>query len=193
LSRDLRIAVIDQNPLRAAIIEEGLRAAGHTSVVRIDDTAELLDRIRAIDPDVILIDLESPSRDVLEQMFKVSRSVARPVAMFVDRSDAATIDAGVSAYIVDGLRKDRVKTILDMTISRFNAFAKLKKELETAISRPAATPVAFDGPAFSSNDIASYLVALKAKRQGDRRVRCTIDAQRGQYFANLAPRYSLAG
>src|SRR5437660_496897 len=81
LGRDLRIAVVDKNPLRAAIIVEGLRAAGHTSVVRIDDTAELLDRIRSIDPDVILIDLESPSRDVLEQMFKVSRSVARPVAM----------------------------------------------------------------------------------------------------------------
>jgi two-component system, response regulator / RNA-binding antiterminator len=139
LSRDLRIAVIDKNPLRAAIIEEGLRAGGHASVVRIDDTADLLDRIRAIDPDVILIDLESPSRDVLEQMFKMSRSVARPVAMFVDRSDAATIDAaidaGVSAYIVDGLRKDRVKPILDMTISRFNAFAKLKKELETVKSQ----------------------------------------------------------
>jgi response regulator NasT len=139
LSRDLRIAVIDANPLRAAIIEEGLRAAGHTSVVRIDDTAELLDRIRAIDPDVILIDLESPSRDVLEQMFMVSRSVARPIAVFVDRSDGATIDAaidaGVSAYIVDGLRKDRVKPILDITISRFNAFAKLKNELETAKSQ----------------------------------------------------------
>ena len=139
MSRDLRIAVVDKNPLRAAILEEGLRAAGHKSVVRIDDTAELLDRIRAIDPDVILIDLESPSRDVLEQMFKVSRSVARPVAMFVDRSDAATIDAaidaGVSAYIVDGLRKERVKPIVDMTISRFNAFAKLKKELETAKSQ----------------------------------------------------------
>jgi two-component system, response regulator / RNA-binding antiterminator len=132
LSRDLRIAVIDKNPLRAAVLEEGLRAAGHTSVVHIDDTAELLERIRAIDPDVILIDLESPSRDILVQMFKVSRSVARPVAMFVDRSDAAMIDAGVSAYIVDGLRKDRVKPILDTTISRFNAFAKLKKELEMA-------------------------------------------------------------
>jgi hypothetical protein len=63
LSRDLRIAVIDKNPLRAAILEEGFRAAGHMSVVRIDDTEELLDRIRAIDPDVILIDLESPSRN----------------------------------------------------------------------------------------------------------------------------------
>jgi CheY-like chemotaxis protein len=65
-------AVIDKNPLRAAVLEEGLRAAGHTSVVHIDDTAELLERIRAIDPDVILIDLESSSRDILEQMFKVS-------------------------------------------------------------------------------------------------------------------------
>ena len=139
MSRNLRIAVIDKNPLRAAIIEEGLHAAGQMSAVRIDDTAELLDRIRAIDPDVILIDLESPSRDVLEQMFKVSRSVARPVAMIVIRSDAAAIDAaidaGLSAYIVDGHRKDRVKPILDMTISRFNAFAKLKKELETAKSQ----------------------------------------------------------
>jgi two-component system, response regulator / RNA-binding antiterminator len=139
VSRDLCIAVIDKNPLRAAILEEGLRAAGHRSVVRINDTAKLLDRIRAIGPDVILIDLESPSRDVLEQMFEVSRSVARPLAMFVDRSDAASIDAaidaGVSAYIVDGLRKERVKSILDMTISRFNAFAKLKKELETAKSQ----------------------------------------------------------
>ncbi|MGH6849478.1 MAG: ANTAR domain-containing response regulator [Methylocella sp.] len=139
MSRDLRIAVIDKNPLRAAILEEGLRAAGHKSVVRIDATADLLDRIHAIDPDVIFIDLETPSRDGLEQMFKVSRSVARPVAMFVDHSDAATIDAaidaGVSAYVVDGLRKDRVKPILDMTISRFNAFAKLKKELEMAKSQ----------------------------------------------------------
>lgn len=136
MSRDLRIAVVDKNPLRAAVLEEGLRAAGHTSVMRIDDTADLLDRIRAIDPDVILIDLESPSRDTLEQMFMVSRSIARPIAMFVDQSDTemieAAIDAGVSAYVVDGLRKERIKPILDTTISRFNAFAKLKSELEAA-------------------------------------------------------------
>jgi response regulator NasT len=131
--RDLRIAVIDKNPVRAAILEEGLREARHLSVVRIDDTVDLLDRLRELDPDVILIDLESPSRDVLEQMFQVSRTVARPVAMFVDRSDSAmieaAIEAGVSAYIVDGLRKERIKAILDTTISRFNAFAKLKEEL----------------------------------------------------------------
>jgi response regulator NasT len=94
----------------------------------------LLARIYAIDPDVILIDLENPSRDVLEQMFQVSRAVKRPIAMFVDQSDSASIqasvDAGVSAYIVDGLRKERVKHILDLCISRFHAFSRLQTELE---------------------------------------------------------------
>src|SRR3989441_4348507 len=130
----LKIVIVDQNPIRAAILEDGLREAGYVHVVRIDETSHLLARIYSIDPDVILIDLEDPSRDVLEQMFQVSRAVRRPVAMFVDQSDAASIqasvDAGVSAYIVDGLKKERIKPILDLCISRFNAFSKLQDELD---------------------------------------------------------------
>ena len=133
-----KIAIVDESPIRAAILEEGLREAGFTDVVRIDEMQSLLSRIYALDPDVIVIDLENPSRDVLEQMFQVSRAVRRPVAMFVDQSDAASIqasvDAGVSAYIVDGLKKERLKPILDLCISRFNAFAKLQDELDRAKS-----------------------------------------------------------
>jgi len=134
MDASLKIVIVDKNPIRAAILEDGLREAGHVQVVRIDDTAHLLARVYATDPDVILIDLENPSRDVLEQMFQVSRAVRRPVAMFVDQSDsasiAAAVDAGVSAYIVGGLRKERVKNILDLCISRFNAFARLQDELD---------------------------------------------------------------
>src|SRR3984957_2019559 len=129
-----KIVIVDESPIRAAILEEGLREAGFTSVAHISEMQSLLARVYAIDPDVILIDLENPSRDVLEQMFQVSRAVRRPVAMFVDQSDAASIeaavDAGVSAYIVGGLRKDRVKIILDLCISRFNAFERLQNELD---------------------------------------------------------------
>ncbi len=129
-----KIVIVDKNPIRAAILEDGLREAGHVQVVRIDETSHLLVRIYAVDPDVILIDLENPSRDVLEQMFQVSRAVKRPVAMFVDQSDRASteaaVDAGVSAYIVGGLRKERIKNVLDLCISRFNAFARLRDELE---------------------------------------------------------------
>jgi response regulator NasT len=129
-----KIVIVDESPIRAAILEEGLREAGFTGVTHISEMHNLLARIYAVDPDVILIDLENPSRDVLEQMFQVSRAVRRPIAMFVDQSDSASIqasvDAGVSAYIVDGLKKERIKPILDLCISRFNAFSKLQDELE---------------------------------------------------------------
>src|SRR5258706_13325917 len=134
MESSFKIAIVDENPVRAAILEEGLRDAGLRNVVRIAEGTNLLARLAALHPDVILIDLETPSRDVLEQMFQVSRVVKRPVAMFVDQSDAASIqaavDAGVSAYVVDGLKKERVKPILDLCISRFNAFAKLQDELD---------------------------------------------------------------
>jgi response regulator NasT len=134
MDTSLKIVIVDESPIRAAILEGGLREAGFTQVVRVEETTNLLARIYALDPDVILIDLENPSRDVLEQMFQVSRIVKRPIAMFVDQSDTASIqasvDAGVSAYIVDGLKKERVKNILDLCISRFNAFARLQDELD---------------------------------------------------------------
>src|SRR5688572_12187510 len=144
--RPLRILIIDENAVRAAILEEGLREAsgggdqpdGALVIHHIRDTVKLLPRIASIDPDVILIDLENPSRDTLEQMFQVSRLARRPIAMFVDKSDTAmvqaAVDAGVSAYIVDGLRKERVKPILDVTISRFHAFDRLQTELHDAKS-----------------------------------------------------------
>jgi response regulator NasT len=136
MDTSLKIVIVDENPIRAAILEDGLHDAGFTQVVRIAETTNLLARIHAADPEVILIDLENPNRDVLEQMFQVSRVVKRPIAMFVDSSDSASIqasvDAGVSAYIVDGLKKERIKYILDLTISRFNAFSKLQGELDRA-------------------------------------------------------------
>ena len=129
-----KIVIIDESPIRAAILEEGLREAGYTEVVQVNEMQSLLARIASLDPDIIVIDLENPSRDSLEQMFQVSRAVRRPIAMFVDQSDSsmiqASVDAGVSAYIVDGLKKERIKPILDLCVSRFNAFAKLQDELD---------------------------------------------------------------
>jgi len=132
----LRILIVDQNVLRASILEDGLREAGYRKVTVLRDMQNLMRRIVDNDPDVIFIDLENPNRDVLEQMFQVSRCVQRPIAMFVDRSDAdmiaAAVDAGVGAYVVDGLRKERVKSVLDTAVSRFNAFNKLREELDRA-------------------------------------------------------------
>lgn len=135
----LKILIVDANPVRAAIIDEGLREAGFTDLVRIGATNGLVAAIETHDPDVVVIDLEDPSRDALADMFLVSRSVKRPITMFVDQSDSASIEAaveaGVSAYIVDGLKKERMQPILQTCISRFNAFRKLREELDEARSQ----------------------------------------------------------
>jgi two-component system, response regulator / RNA-binding antiterminator len=130
----LRVLIVDQNVIRASVLEDGLREAGYRDLIVVRDMQNLLRRIVDEEPDVILIDLENPNRDVLEQMFQVSRVVRKPVAMFVDRSDRGMIDAaikaGVGAYVVDGLRKERVQSIVDTAISRFKEFEKLRVELD---------------------------------------------------------------
>jgi response regulator NasT len=132
----LRIVIIDQSALRAAVVEEGLREAGFSDIIRMAPESAFVAEVEKLDPDVVIFDLGSPSRDTLEEMLNVSRALARPIAMFVDRSDdamiGAAIEAGVSAYVVDGLRKDRVKPILDLAIRRFNAFSRLQRELKSA-------------------------------------------------------------
>ncbi len=132
----LTILVIDENTIRASIIDAGLREAGYQTVITLNSFEGIGDQIATIKPDVIVIDLENPNRDMLENAFQLSRSVKRPIAMFVDKSDRnameAAIDAGVSAYVVDGLKKERVQGILDMAISRFTAYSRLERELEDA-------------------------------------------------------------
>jgi response regulator NasT len=135
-SADLNVLVIDENVIRASIIEEGLNEAGHLKVTVIHEMQGVARLIETLDPDVIIIDIENPNRDMMEHMFQLTRMISRPIAMFVDRSDTAAIeaavDAGVSAYVVDGLKKERIKPILDMAVSRFNAFSRLQRELVEA-------------------------------------------------------------
>ncbi|HEV7339313.1 MAG TPA: ANTAR domain-containing protein [Bosea sp. (in: a-proteobacteria)] len=139
MANSIKILIVDANQVRAAIIEEGLREAGYHELIRVAGTTGLVAAIERHDPDVVVVDLENPSRDALADMFLVSRHVKRPITMFVDRSDAASIEeaveAGVSAYIVDGLKKERLKPILQTCISRFNAFSRLQQELDEARSQ----------------------------------------------------------
>ena len=132
----MRIAVIDESASRASVIREGLAQLPGSEVFVITERQGLVAQIAEIAPDVVLIDLGNPSRDVLEDYFAVSRALSRPIAMFVDRSDeeaiGASIDAGVSVYVVDGLAAARIRPVLDLAVRRFNAFAGLQSELDDA-------------------------------------------------------------
>ena len=132
----MRIAIVDESATRASIIEEGLAQLPESEIFVHTERHGLLAQLDAIAPDIVLIDLGNPSRDVLEEYFAVSRALSRPIAMFVDESDddaiAASIDAGVSAYVVDGLSAGRIRPLLDLAVKRFNAFARLQSDLAEA-------------------------------------------------------------
>lgn len=131
----MKIAVIERDRDRALMIIDGLREAGDFDVTVVGDDPGLAKRLAAINPDIVLIDLANPQRDVLEEMTLAAAPLDRPVAMFVDRTDEsatrAAIEAGMSAYVVDGLRKDRIKPVLDAAVARFHMLRRMRSELET--------------------------------------------------------------
>ncbi len=132
----MRIAIVDESASRACVIREGLAQLDDCEIFALTERRGLLASIEEVAPDVVLIDLGNPSRDVLEEYFSVSRALSRPIAMFVDRSDeeaiGAAIDAGVSVYVVDGLAASRIRPVLDLAVRRFGAFARLQADLDEA-------------------------------------------------------------
>lgn len=132
----MRIAIVDESATRAAVIREGLAAFDDCEIFVVTERRGMVARIGEIGPDIVLMDLGNPSRDVLEEYFAVSRVLDRPIAMFVDESDeksiADSVEAGVSAYVVDGMAAHRIRPLLDLAVMRFNAFARLQADLAEA-------------------------------------------------------------
>jgi len=130
----LSIIVVEKDRDRALQIVDSLNSSGDYDISVIAEESGLSRRIAQRDPDVVLIDMTNPSRDALEELALASGPMDRPVAMFVDRSDdaltKAAIEAGLSAYVVDGMRSDRIKPILDAAITRFHMFQRMRTELE---------------------------------------------------------------
>jgi response regulator NasT len=132
----MRVLVVDESAERAEILREGLRRAGHEVTASLTSAVALLKMIEELAPEVIVIDTESPSRDVLEHLVVMSQHTPRPVVMFAtDRAPETireAVRAGVSAYVVDGLDPARVKTIVDVAVARFEDFQDLRAQLAQA-------------------------------------------------------------
>ncbi len=133
MTDNLSIVVVEKDRDRALLIVDSLRASGDHNIFVISEETGLARRISERNPDIVLVDISSPSRDMLEELTLASSPMDRPVAMFVDRSDdgltKAAIEAGVSAYVVDGLQPDRIKPIIDAAIARFHMFQRMRSEL----------------------------------------------------------------
>ena len=133
MAEKLRVMLVDEDPGRSAVLERALQDNGYDVVARIGTDENVLERVRTIQPDVIIIDMQSPDRDTLESMHTINREQPKPIVMFAEKSDKITIadavKAGVSAYVVDGLNANRLQPIMEVAIARFREFQALKNEL----------------------------------------------------------------
>lgn len=132
----LRVIVVDDERERADLVRQALEANGFTVVAVFGTGAGLHTKVEELTADVIIVDIDSPDRDTLEDMRRVSFEQRRPVVMFAQDGKPETIraavEAGVAAYVVDGLKPDRVRPVVDVAIARFAQFHELRSELDKA-------------------------------------------------------------
>ena len=136
MTQNLRILVVEQDAQRVRDIVDALNAAGWHDVKALAQMSALNRTVKEFAPDIVLIDLANPDRDTLEHISYVTETEKRAVALFVDHTDdnltKAALNAGVSAYVVDGLQMNRIKPVLETAIARFQMMRKLQSELNAA-------------------------------------------------------------
>ncbi|KIC45643.1 MAG: ANTAR domain-containing response regulator [Ruegeria sp.] len=134
MSQTLTVVVVEQNRDRAVAIVDALKESGDVDVFLIGNVSGLARKIATHSPDIVLIDIDNPSRDTLEELTIASGPMDRPVAMFVSGAAGglakAAVEAGVSAYVVDGLQSERIKPVIDTAIARFQVLRQMRTELE---------------------------------------------------------------
>jgi two-component system, response regulator / RNA-binding antiterminator len=132
-SAALRVLLVDDDDTRARDLTATLRAAGYSVLARLRTAEPLAERVLALKPDVVIVDVNSPDRDVLENLNRVTHEQPRPIVVFTDdeRSDvmAAALRAGVSAYVMHGLEARRVKPVVELAMARFREHEALRREL----------------------------------------------------------------
>ncbi len=136
LANDEDGATLQRHAQRCALLDQALRDAGYSVVAVVPATPTLDERIAALEPDLVIVDAESGVRDLLEHVVLASRDTPRPIVLFTDEDDTETaqlaITAGVTAYIVDGLKPSRVKPVIEVALARFEREQTLRAELDAA-------------------------------------------------------------
>lgn len=129
----LSIVIVEEDRDRAAAMAAALSEAGPSEIHVIPSTTGMARKIAAFAPDVVLIDIDNPTRDMLEELTLASGPPERPVAMFVSGAAGglarAAIEAGVSAYVVDGLQPERLRPVIDAAVARFQMVRQMRSEL----------------------------------------------------------------
>jgi len=137
--QNLRVMLVDDDPCRSNVVEQTLLADGHRVIAKFGTASDLSAAVFSCKPQIVFIGVDAPAPNTLESLDQLKRDNPRPVVLFAERSDADTIrravQAGVSAYVVDGLQPNRINAVIEVALARFEMHQSLQKDLEQARSR----------------------------------------------------------
>ncbi|MEN9628435.1 MAG: hypothetical protein RJA10_1662 [Pseudomonadota bacterium] len=132
----LRVLLIDDGAHRVSVIRDELTRQGHLVVGVVDQALLIHDCVLRLQPDVVIVDAESPGRDTLEHLATMSSTSPRPVVVFAEDPShepmQQALQAGVSAYVIAGLNPSRLMPVLQVAIARFGQDRQLRAQLDTA-------------------------------------------------------------
>lgn len=130
-----RVMLVDDLPQRSARVEEKLIQDGFDVISILPSATGLLFQIEQLKPDIILIDLQSPGRDVLDSLSVINDHNPTPVVMFSEEEDPDfikdAVDAGVTAYMMGGVDTEKVKPVIDVAMAQFKSYQSLRQKLDT--------------------------------------------------------------
>jgi len=135
----LTILLVDNDSRRSDMVNQALQDAGHTVIAKLSDDVDLSNNVLSLQPDIIIIDMEAPGRDTLEQMRQIQRNQAKPIILFSAPNDQGfmqeAIQAGVSAYMLEGINQTQIMPVVEVAVARFREFQALRQELEDVKSK----------------------------------------------------------
>jgi two-component system, response regulator / RNA-binding antiterminator len=132
----MRILLVDPDEARRERVVEGLNALDDVRILIVENTFGVTQHVEKFQPDMVIVACESPARDAIEDLRRVSESNPRPILMFVDHAEPEQVEdalrAGVAAYVAEGLEPQRIRAILDLASAQFRVMDEMRRDLARA-------------------------------------------------------------
>lgn len=135
----LRVLLVNDTNKQVGSLRTALVQAGCEVVEEVSSALMIPKRVAELKADVVIIDTESPSRDVLEQICVMTQYAPHPIVMVSEDTQPAAIKAaikaGVSAYVVEDIDAGRLSAVLEVAQARFEQDQALMSQIRQAESK----------------------------------------------------------
>jgi response regulator NasT len=132
MTHALRIAVADDEPDMREYFQKSLARLGHSVVVAAQNGRELVERCRALRPDLVITDIKMPDMDGIDAAVQIYRERPVPVILVSAYHDPALLERAeadhILGYLVKPIKQADLEPVIALSMRRFEQFEALRQE-----------------------------------------------------------------